>query len=283
MVERSGVVEVEQLLNLDTQVRPGHGFQAVFGQRTAIPVDAEVDLWRGSVDRRPLPLTEQTMEVVSTDAADSFFLGTGAMLMFVGFIDEFGDWRQSDLIPLNGTTPAAITYKPSDGILGDASRQPATPSPPGPGSIPANIFRVQDAVVVIAAGATEAVPFASNLGNISVQGTGGGTVFELIPAGAGRSRSAAFHCPRNCTARLVYSPAATERGRAELFIGANFGLGTAWQELPIAAINDDTVLFDGDPAVTPIAERADIQARAKVGTNNIDIFWLLQFRLDRIR
>ena len=273
-------IGVEQRINLHTSVLAGRGTHAAFGHRTGLDLDDLADIWMGVAARRPLPLVAQAMEVVSSSAADAYPT-SGALLIVVSFIDENGDWRSSDLLPMAGLTPVAITYKADDGIFGDASRQPKTPSPPGAGSAVANVFRVIDSIVVIAAGATELLPYASNIGTISVQAAGAGTVFEVIPATRGRSRSSSFHVPRGCAGRLTYASAATERGRAELSLAVNFGLGTAWQEVPITSVNDSTAPFLADPATTPLAPRSDIIGRVKAGTNNIDVAWLLQFRIQR--
>ena len=282
MVERAGVLGVEQRLDLAIDVMPGMGVHSAFGHRTGLGVGVEADLWRGAALRRPLPLAAKAMEVVSTSGGDSFLVGAGAQLALVEFIDENGDWRQSDLLPMLGLTPVAVTYKPTDGVLGDTTRPPLTPTPPGAGSVVASIFRVQTALIVVADAPTEADPYRSNVGTVSVQGAGAGVVFEVIPAGKGRSRSGAFHIPRGMTGRLTTAAAATERGSAEISIAVNFGLGTAWQDLPVASLNDDTVLYRGDPPATPIASRADLQARVKSGSNNVDVFWLLQFRLSML-
>jgi hypothetical protein len=220
------------------------------------------------------------MFVVSSSAADTFGVN-GAQLVVVTFIDELGDWRNSDLLVMNGLTNVPVTYKPTDGILGRANRPPTPPTPPGGSSVIASVFRVQDASVVTSIGATEDTPKSNNLGDISVV-DGGGKVFERIPIGAGRSRSAAFHCPRGHAAYLTYAPFGSALGRGTAFISTNFGLGTAWSILPVTAVENTTALFDADSATTRIVERTDVQGSVKVGTNNIDVQFILQFRLERL-
>lgn len=262
-------------VNFEIAVIPGRGIQPVFGERLAVPNNNTDDVWSGVASKRPLPLAPKPM-FVKSDGADTFGVG-GAQLVIVTFIDEFGDWRNSDLLPMAAATPVSVTYKPDDGILGDNSVMPASPTPPGVGSVAASIFRVQDAFVVTALGATEAAPLVNNLGNIDVV-DGGSVIFERIPIGAGRSRSAAFHVPRSKTARLTSAPIGTAKGRGRTFIATTFGLGTAWQVLPIASMNGETVLFESDPAVTPIASRADVVGIVRAEAV-IDVTFLMQFRI----
>lgn len=271
------VLDVLQTLNWNIDVLPGHGIHPAFGVRS-VPNNSQADVWAGVATTRPLPLAPKPMFIVSNSAADTFGNVAGAQLSIVSFIDENGDWRNSDLLVMNGINNVPITYKPSDGVLGMTDKPPAPPSPPGAGSQIANIFRVQDATVVVAAGATEALPKVNNIGDIRVV-DGAARVFEVIPIGAGRSRSAAFHCPRGFTARLTYAPVATANGRGTAYIAANFGLGTAWNLLPVAAVDGTTALFAPDPATTPVAERADVQAVIITDQNAIVVSFDMQFRL----
>jgi len=271
------VLDVIQTLDLDIDVIPGQGTHSAFGVRLGIPVNATVDVWAGIAATRPLPLAPKAMFVVSSSASDTFGV-SGAQLVLVSFIDENGDWRNSDLLPMNGLTNVPITYKPTDGVLGNESEPPAGPTVPSGSSVVANIFRVQDVNVVLALGATEALPKVNNIGDIRVVGPAA-VVFERIPPGAGRSRSAAFHCPRGYTARLTYAPLGVVRGQGAAYIAANFGLGTAWNVLPVAAVDGATALFDPDAATTPVSPRADVQGVMVAASNSIDASFILQFRL----
>jgi hypothetical protein len=262
-------------LNVEVDVIRGRGIQTVFGRRPNAANGVLADVWPGTASTRPLPTAPKPMFVVST-GADQFGV-SGAQLVIVNFIDEDGDWRNSDLLPMAAATPVPVTYKPDDGILGDSSRPPRGPTPPSGESIVANVFRVQDAFSVVALGATQAAPRVNNLGVISVI-DGAAVQFDVIPIGAGRSRSAAFHVPRNKTARLTSAPIGTAKGRGESFIGTTFGLGTAWQIVPIASIESATVLFESDPAATPISPRSDL-AGLILPANVIDVTFLMQFRL----
>lgn len=258
----------------------GWGRQPVFGERRAIPNNSTVDIWGGDADTRPLPLAAKPMWIVS-DSADDAFGGAGANLAYVSFIDEFGDWRNSDLLVMAGLTKVPITYKPSDGINGNAANPAKEPTPPDGSSVIADVFRVQDALIVVAGPATEALPKVTNIGVVDVVDALD-VVFERIPATAGRSRSAAFHCPRNHMARLVDAPVATFGGQLEGFIAATFGLGTAWQKVPIIAVDSSAALFKVDPALTPISPRADIQGVVRTQSNQVTVTFLMQFRISPI-
>lgn len=253
------------------------GSHPAFGERFAVSVNTTVDAWGGVAATRPLPLAPKPMFVRSSSAADTFG-GAGTQLLLVSFIDEFGDWRNSDLLVMDGPTNVPITYKPDDGILGNASRMPRTPSPPSGESQVASIFRVQDAVVALPGAATEVAPRVNNVGIIRVV-DGPGTVFEVIPAGIGRSRSACFHCPRNHKAKLKEAIFAAARGAGRGYIATTFGLGTTWDVIPLAAVSSSTAEFRGDPATTPISPRADVQGVVTTITNDVDMTFSMLIRL----
>jgi len=280
MIPSGGLLSPPQIDTLRTSLARNEGSHPAFGERLAIPNNTTADVWAGVATKRPLPLAPKPMFVVSSSAGDTFGV-SGAQLVLVTFIDELGDWRNSDLLVMNGLSNVAVTYKPTDGILGRANRPPTPPTPPSGSSVPASVFRVQDASVVTSLGATEDAPSTNNLGNVDVR-DGGGKVFDRIPIGAGRSRSASFHCPRGHAAKLTYAPFGSALGRGTAFIGTNFGLGTAWSILPVSSVENTTALFDSDAAVTRIVERTDVQGIVKVGSNNIDVQFMMQFRLERM-
>lgn len=269
---------LNRAFDTNTQLTPGWSYQPVFGRRLNVPNGATHDIWPGVATTRPLPLAAKPMFVRSSSASDAFGV-SGAQLCVVTFLDQNYDWRVSDLVVMQGTTDVPITYDPNRAL---ATVELGTPAPPGPNSVTANVLRVQDVFVVSSLGATEAVPRVNNVGAISVV-DGSGTVFDLIPIGAGRSRSAAFTCPRGFRGRLTYIPFGTARGQGTAFIGTTFGEGTAWQLLPLAAVDSATSLFENDAITTPIQPTADVQARIQTASNNIDVTCIMQFRLEPLR
>lgn len=255
-------------------VLPGWGFQPAFGQRFNVPNNTTADIWAGTSLIRPLPLAPKGMSLVSSSAADG-----ATKLAAITFIDEAGDWRASDLRPLNGITPVPITYKPDDRLV----TQGATPSPPDGTSVAASIFRIQEIVILVAAGSTEAVPRVVNTGTVRAVDTATGLItYDAIAPGLNRSSSSAFHCPSGFEARLTRVHTGIVRGQGRVNIATTFGLGTAWQVLPLVPINDGALVFLNDAATTPISERADIQAVVIAGANNIDVSCLLQVRLKEL-
>lgn len=270
------VIGWETETDLNATVPQGWSVQPVFGQRFAIPTGTTADIWTGTALVRPLPLVPTPMSIVSNSANDSLVTALGAQFAQVTFIDELGDWRTSDLLPLNGLTPVPITYKPGQRLV-TAGAQPTFPDGT---STEAQIFRVQDVAVLVAPGATVAAPKVFNQGVLRVVDTATGLIaFDHMPIGYSRSSSAAFHCPRNFGGRLTRVHVGTARGSGRVSINATFGLGTSFQQLPLVPVNDAAVVFLNDAPTTPISQRADIQASIVTGTNNIDVSCVLQVRL----
>ena len=261
------------LFDLDVSVPLGWSRQPSFGRRADIATGTTADIWPGAALVRPLPLAPVTMTVVSTSAADNVGTALGAQIAACSFIDDAGDWRVSDLLLLNGVTPVTVTYKP-DQKLASAGAEPSFADAT---SIAAPIFRLLDAQVLVAAGATAIAPLVTNQGTLNF--ASGGVIYEVIPIGTGRSRSCCFHCPRGFTGALTRVHTGSARGAAEIFLAATFGLGTSFQRVPLAALNSTTIVFYNDASTTPIAERADVQLAATAGTNNVDVFGILQIRL----
>jgi hypothetical protein len=267
---------VEPTRDLATNLVRGWGFQTVFGRRVGIAVNTTADVWSGPTATRPLVVSgTKTMYVKSDSVSDTLATLSGARLVGVTYIDGNGDWRQSDLLPLNGTSNVMITTKPSTPLVTETQ---SFTLPDGT-SVPAQIFRIQDVQVFVAAGATELSPRVVNVGNLTIV-DGAGTVFEHVPAGAGRSRAACFHVPRLFTGRLTFVPVGSPGGQGTFFVGTTFGSGTAWALLPLAAVNSGNALFRNDAACTPIVSRSDVQVVVSIASNNSDATAILQVRLE---
>lgn len=262
--------------DVNTDLLATWGFQTAFGQRFGVANGTTADIWAGTTLVRPLPLVPTLMSIVSTSASDTAASVLGARFVQITWIDAAGDWRTSDLLPLNGLTPVPITYKPGDRLV----TQGVIPSPPDGTSIAAPIFRIQDVAVILASGSTVAAPRVYNVGTLRIRDTATGTIiFENVPIGYGRASSACFHCPRKYEARLTRVHVGTARGSGRVDINVTFGLGTAWQRVPLVPLNDSAVVFLNDSAATPIEARADLQANITAGSNNIDVSCVLQFRI----
>lgn len=264
-------VDITPVLDANADVLRGWGFQVAFGQRFNVPNNSLADIWTGTATTRPLPLAGKPMSIVSTSASDN-----ATRLVGITFVDDAGDWRTSDLLPLNGLTPVPITYKPGQELVTEG----ATPTLPDGTSTPATIYRVQDVAVFVAGGATEAAPRVSNIGVLTIVDTATATVvYDHIPIGFGRSQTAAFHVPRGYSARLTRVQVGTARGSGRVDIASTFGLGTAFQRLPLTPLNDAAVIFINDASTTPIEPRSDLQALIVAGSNSIDVSCILQLRL----
>lgn len=113
------------------------------------------------------PASTETWEILSTDANDTS-AGTGARTVGVFSLD--GDYvAQSETVSMNGTTPVTLT---------------------------GSHFRTDTAIVLTAD------PSASNtnIGNLIIRVSGGGTERMRIPAGVGNCKSLIFTVPAGKTA-----------------------------------------------------------------------------------
>lgn len=248
------------------------------GRRFGSAAGVAADVWPGPTAVRPLPLAAKAMSLVSS-GADVFGVG-GAQRVTVTFVDAAGDWRVSDQVAMNGATPVPITYKPSDRLVTAG----VTATPPDGTSVAASIYRVQSVSVSAALGQTEANPRANNLGNVTVVDTATGlVVYDYMPAGFGRSQSAAFYAPRNFESKVHKMNAGVYRtggaARAVIDIGLTLGPGTAYQRLGLMMINDSMGLFTNDPATTAALQQADFGAVMTPNGNTADGLVVLEFRL----
>jgi len=114
-----------------------------------------------------LPTAAETWEILSTDANDSS-LGTGARTVAVFSLDE-NHVEQTTLVSLNGTTPVTLDN---------------------------THLRSRDMVVVTAG----SDPGNTNIGDLVVRVSGGGTERLKIPAGVGDCKSLIFTVPVDKTA-----------------------------------------------------------------------------------
>lgn len=279
MILAHGVGPILPQRDIHHQNMRGWNFQTAFGRRLMIPTNTTADVWPGAAATRPLPTGPTTMAITSSSASDQYG-ASGAQFVGVSFIDDQGDWRMSDLIPVLGTSLSTITYQPNATLNTDGG----TFTVPGGDSIAAPIYRIQDMAVVVALGATEAAPRVNNIGSISAVDQATGTVqYDVIAAGRGRSASCAFHCPRNYRGHITYVPVGSSEGRGEFAAAITVGPGTAWQLVPLTTVNSSAALFQGDPVCTPIFPQADVQVIVSVGSNNINALSILQVRLEPYR
>ncbi len=266
----------------DLQFETIDGWATAFplGERLNIPTATTADIWSGTAPIRPLPIAALGMSVVSTSASDNAGTALGAQTALVTFIDELGDWRVSDLLLLDGLTPVGITHKPAVPLV-TAGGLLQPPTPPDGESVVSQVFRVQGLFVATVAGATEAVPRIYNLGTLKVVDTSTGLVeYDAAIAGMNRTLSAAFHTPRSWTSRSKLINSGTARGRAIICFAVNQGVGLAWTNNPLSAIDGQTVIFTSDAATISGVPRSDLQLVATTEqTNNVDVFAGLQIRL----
>lgn len=264
--------------NPQVQIPPNWVGHAFVGQRLNVPVSSVADIWGGPTLTRPLPLAAKGMSIKSSSASDAF-PASGATLVLVTWMDDAGDWRWSDILPTTGTTPVPITYKASYPLFTDNSA-PFFPSLPDGSSIAASVFRIQSIGILAAAGATEALPKATNIGDIDVVDTATATViYDRIPAGRGVGQSAAFSIPRGFEGLLTKWSAGTERGSGRISFAASLAGSGAWQFVTFSSIDSATAVFESDPPTTPIPARTDFLATVRTSSNNIDVSSVVQLRL----
>lgn len=263
------------------ELAPGWSRAFVIGRRFAVGAGVTADVWAGTATTRPLPIAPKAMSVRSAGA--DIFGVSGAQQVTVTFIDAAGDWRVSDLLPLNGATLVPITYKPTTPLVTRGGTASAVDS----SSVAASIFRVQSASVRSSLGATEAAPKVTNVGIITVVDTATGlVVFDQIPIGLGRSHSAYFHAPRGYETKVHKMNTFTSRAggdaRAVFDVCVNFGIGTAFQRLGLSMLASGSALFTNDPAVTNIVPRSDFGVVMTPDNNSVDGLAVLEFRLKQL-
>jgi hypothetical protein len=147
-------------------------------------------------------------------------------------------------------------------------------------SIAAPILRVQTVAAFTAAGATQAAPKATNVGDLDVVDTATATViYDRVPATRGVNQSAAFRVPRNFEGLLTRWSAGTDRGSGRVSFAASLGGVGAWQVVTFSSLDSTTEVFESDPPTVPIPENTDFVAQVRTSSNNIDVSTVIQLRL----
>ena len=142
---------------------PQHSAINKFGHNDSVVITGE-DIWSGGGTYGFYPSSAQSMEIVSDNVNDTS-AGTGARTVQVFGLDS--NWDEIDeTVTLNGTTAVSLVN---------------------------NYIRVYRSIV-LTAGSNE-----TNLGNISVQISGGGTVGAYIAADDGQTQQAVYTIPNGKT------------------------------------------------------------------------------------
>ena len=127
-----------------------------------------------------LPTSAETWEIVSTDANDAS-AGTGARTVFVASLDE--DYvEQSTTVTLNGTTPVTLAN---------------------------THLRSRNAIVITAGSGSS----NTNIGDLIIQVSGGGTERMRLPSGIGDCKSLIFTVPAGKTALLQHFTLFTKKNK----------------------------------------------------------------------
>jgi len=215
---------------------------------------APADLWPapGDVLSYPFPASPLQLEVVSTDANDTFG-GTGARLAYVTGLDA--DWNPvlaPEIIPLAGLTPV--------------------PMPSGVSYIRRTSF------MVIAAGSGQ-----RNAGDIILRGQSGGPVLGIIPAGLGIDQSAAQSIANGFEASIIDTFVGLQRqaaGWAEVGIEIRDGRQSgAWLMVASATVNASQTFVQATPRAIGASIKAGWDIRLiclSVSGSNIVVSGLMQ-------
>lgn len=160
----------------------GHSIHHIHGVNHDVDIGTE-DVWAGGVHPYPfLPVTGQSMEIVSSSIADSP-AGTGAAQVQVyGLNHKF--MIQSEFVTMNGTTAVQLQKQ----------------------------YRRINGVDVVSGGALNNSNLP-NVGTITLQISGGGTIAVVIVIGDGKSLSSVYTIPRNYTAYVVTMSANVGKGK----------------------------------------------------------------------
>ena len=131
-------------------------------KRTATVQNVRVDLWDGPTGSYVPPAAPIQMQVVSTDNVNDKAGGTGALTVYIHYLDT--NWNvASTSVTMNGTTAVLTT--------------------------PINILRVNGFHVTTAGSGGAAA------GTISLQAVGGAVTYGVISAGHNRARMPMFTIP----------------------------------------------------------------------------------------
>ena len=188
------------------------------------------------------PTSAIAMEAVSSSANDVNTTGTGAWTVYVEGLDSNWDY-QSETVNLNGTSAVALAN---------------------------NYLRVFRAYITgMGTDSSE-----SNLGDIDIQGSGGGTVYARIATGIGQTEMAIYTVPAGKTAYISRLHASTQKGSsadaqmAILVRDSTTGTNPFVRfKLSFSISNEASYEHPWIPPL-PVEEKRDIMIRANEVNNN---------------
>lgn len=177
--DRPQVATSNYLFDIGEGLIPGHSLWYCYGYNPNVAVTDEV-VWELSTTYT-FPSAPMQMEIVSTSAEDGAGGFTGALTAKIYYLD--GNYnQQTEMITLTGLAAN--------------------------GTVATNIYRV-NGLVVYTTGST-----GKTVGNISLQGFGGGAVYSYILAGRNTAKSMIYTVPANhtlyVTSLFISSSDATE-------------------------------------------------------------------------
>jgi len=224
---------------------PGHSIVNKFGHNVAVPTIG-ADVWSGGGDYTFYPTTAQSMELVSDSAADAVG-GTGATSIIVYGLDT--NWEEvSEIITPTGTTPVAL----------------------------ANTYRRMYRGIILTAGTNE-----TNVGNISVQISGGGIVGVHIAANDGQTQQTNYTIPAGKTGYFMKGYVATsdddKNGEAAEFqwkARPNNGVTGAWSvkgQMGLNTIGSSNWQYEYGAPAGPLPEKTDIKIRCFLTTATLGV------------
>jgi len=183
---------------------PGYSSVNKFGHNESITTASDPeDVWCGGGTYDFYPTTAQSMEIVSTSSEDTLTTGTGAWTVIIYGKD--GDFNEiSETVDMNGTNAVALS----------------------------NTYIRMHRAIVLTAGSV-----MDNVGNISVQVSGGGDVGAYIAAGDGQTQQAIYTIPAGKQGMFVKGYVGISKGGGATVYAAEFkwklkltnGGDEAWQ------------------------------------------------------
>lgn len=217
---------------------PGHSAINKFGHNPSITTATDPeDVWSAGGLYLFYPTTAQAMEAVSSDDEDGGAgTDTGALSIMVFGLDSNWD-LQSETVILNGTAPVALS----------------------------NTYIRMYRAVALTAGSHE-----TNVGDISIQISGGGTVGAYIAADDGKTQQAIYTIPNGKTGYFLKGYVGISKGAGAVTISADFkwkakannGVDGAWTtEGQIECMSSGSSWWQYEYGVPngPIPEKTDIR------------------------
>jgi len=223
---------------------PGHSSINKFGHNPAATTGE--DVWGGGGTYAFYPTTAQTVQAVSSSAADTNTTGTGAWTMEVYGLDSNWD-EQNETVTLNGTTPVVLanTY--------------------------IRLFRT----IVLTAGTGEI-----NAGNITVAVSGGDTGI-YISAGDGQTQHAIYTVPADKSAYFIqgYVGMADDDKNGEVaefqwLMRPNNGVTGAWAvkgQVACNSLGSGTWQYKYGVPGGPIPAKSDIRIKVSAATSTLGV------------